>query len=146
MDYAYKMILVPIDIEEPKLTEGALNHAAYLSKMSQAKIRLMNVRPSIPTYYMGEHPQQLIKIQDDATNKVQKELEALASTLDVSADQVSVVVTWGSIYDEILKEAEVCGADLIVVGSRRPTMSTYLIGSNAARVVRHAKTSVLVVR
>ncbi|AMH18728.1 universal stress protein G [Hafnia paralvei ATCC 29927] len=146
MDYAYKMILVPIDIEEPKLTEGALNHAAYLAKMSQAKIRLMNVRPSIPTYYMGEHPQQLIKIQDDATNKVQKELEALASTLDVSADQVSVVVTWGSIYDEILKEAEVCGADLIVVGSRRPTMSTYLIGSNAARVVRHAKTSVLVVR
>lgn len=140
------MILVPIDIEEPKLTEGALNHAAYLAKMSQAKIRLMNVRPSIPTYYMGEHPQQLIKIQDDATNKVQKELEALASTLDVSADQVSVVVTWGSIYDEILKEAEVCGADLIVVGSRRPTMSTYLIGSNAARVVRHAKTSVLVVR
>ena len=146
MDYAYKMILVPIDIEEPKLTEGALNHAAYLAKMSQAKIRLMNVRPSIPTYYMGEHPQQLIKIQDDATNKVQKELEALASTLDVSADQVSVVVTWGSIYDEILKESEVCGADLIVVGSRRPTMSTYLIGSNAARVVRHAKTSVLVVR
>lgn len=146
MDYAYKMILVPIDIEEPKLTEGALNHAAYLAKMSQAKIRLMNVRPSIPTYYMGGHPQQLIKIQDDATNKVQKELEALASTLDVSADQVSVVVTWGSIYDEILKEAEVCGADLIVVGSRRPTMSTYLIGSNAARVVRHAKTSVLVVR
>lgn len=146
MDYAYKMILVPIDIEEPKLTEGALNHAAYLAKMSQAKIRLMNVRPSIPTYYMGEHPQQLIKIQDDATNKVQKALEALASTLDVSADQVSVVVTWGSIYDEILKEAEVCGADLIVVGSRRPTMSTYLIGSNAARVVRHAKTSVLVVR
>ncbi|EHM47939.1 MULTISPECIES: universal stress protein [Hafnia] len=146
MDYAYKMILVPIDIEEPKLTEGALNHAAYLAKMSQAKIRLMNVRPSIPTYYMGEHPQQLIKIQDDATNKVQKELEALASALDLSADQVSVVVTWGSIYDEILKEAEVCGADLIVVGSRRPTMSTYLIGSNAARVVRHAKTSVLVVR
>ncbi|MHA6309115.1 universal stress protein [Hafnia paralvei] len=146
MDYAYKMILVPIDIEEPKLTEGALNHAAYLAKMSQAKIRLMNVRPSIPTYYMGEHPQQLIKIQDDATNKVQKELETLASALDLSADQVSVVVTWGSIYDEILKEAEVCGADLIVVGSRRPTMSTYLIGSNAARVVRHAKTSVLVVR
>lgn len=146
MDYAYKMILVPIDIEEPKLTEGALNHAAYLAKMSQAKIRLMNVRPSIPTYYMGEHPQQLIKIQDDATNKVQKELEALASALDLSADQVSVVVTWGSIYDQILKEAEVCGADLIVVGSRRPTMSTYLIGSNAARVVRHAKTSVLVVR
>ncbi len=146
MDYAYKMILVPIDIEEPKLTEGALNQAAYLAKMSQAKIRLMNVRPSIPTYYMGEHPQQLIKIQDDATNKVQKELEALASALDLSAAQVSVVVTWGSIYDEILKEAEVCGADLIVVGSRRPTMSTYLIGSNAARVVRHAKTSVLVVR
>jgi nucleotide-binding universal stress UspA family protein len=52
----------------------------------------------------------------------------------------------GSVYNEVLKEADRMAADLIVVGSHRPTMSTYLLGSNAAAIVRHAKCSVLVVR
>ena len=38
------------------------------------------------------------------------------------------------------------GADLIVIGSHRPAMSTYLLGSNAKTIVRHAKCSVLVLR
>jgi nucleotide-binding universal stress UspA family protein len=33
-----------------------------------------------------------------------------------------------------------------VVGSHRPTMATYLLGSNAKTIVRHAKCSVLIVR
>ena len=37
-------------------------------------------------------------------------------------------------------------ADLIVIGSHRPAMSTYLLGSNAKTVARHATCSVLIVR
>jgi nucleotide-binding universal stress UspA family protein len=37
-------------------------------------------------------------------------------------------------------------ADLIAVGSHRPVMSDYLLGSNAKTIVRHALCSVLVVR
>jgi nucleotide-binding universal stress UspA family protein len=37
-------------------------------------------------------------------------------------------------------------ADLIVIGSHHPNWSTYLIGSNATKIVRHALCSVLVVR
>jgi nucleotide-binding universal stress UspA family protein len=42
--------------------------------------------------------------------------------------------------------AEKAGADLVVVGSHRPAMKDYLLGTNAARVVRHARCSVLVAR
>jgi universal stress protein F len=52
----------------------------------------------------------------------------------------------GGVYPEILAEAEACGADLIVIGSHRPAMSTYLLGSNAKTVARHATCSVLIVR
>ena len=38
------------------------------------------------------------------------------------------------------------GADLIVVGSHRPAMKDYLLGTNAAPVVRHATCSMLVAR
>jgi len=47
---------------------------------------------------------------------------------------------------EILRVAEEAGADLIVVGSHRPAMKDYLLGTNASRVVRHARCSVLVAR
>jgi nucleotide-binding universal stress UspA family protein len=56
------------------------------------------------------------------------------------------VVGLGSVYNEVLNQADRIGADLIVVGSHQPSMATYLLGSNAATIVRHAKCSVLVVR
>ena len=58
-----------------------------------------------------------------------------------------LVVTHGeSIYDEILGQAKEAGADLIIVGSHRPAMKDYLLGTNAGRVVRHASCSVLIAR
>jgi nucleotide-binding universal stress UspA family protein len=59
---------------------------------------------------------------------------------------VKCTVGHGSIYAEILRASRDAGADLIVMASHRPEMKDYLIGANAARVVRHADCSVLVVR
>ena len=55
-------------------------------------------------------------------------------------------VASGGVYHELLREASDWGADLIVVGSHRPVMSDYLLGSNAKTIVAHAQCSVLVVR
>ncbi|SDX72937.1 universal stress protein [Roseicitreum antarcticum] len=55
-------------------------------------------------------------------------------------------VLHGSIYDEILRAADKLDADLIVIGSHRPELKDYLLGPNAARVVRHGRQSVYVVR
>jgi nucleotide-binding universal stress UspA family protein len=59
---------------------------------------------------------------------------------------VETTIGQGSVYAEILRTARDSGADLIVMASHRPEMKDYLIGTNAARVVRHASCSVLVVR
>jgi nucleotide-binding universal stress UspA family protein len=66
---------------------------------------------------------------------------------DASDLNANILVTHGtSIYAEILAVAEEAETDLIVVGSHRPAMKDYLLGTNAARVVRHAGCSVLVAR
>ena len=52
----------------------------------------------------------------------------------------------GTIYHEICRIAENAGSDLIVMASHRPEVKDYLLGPNAARVVRHAKQSVFIVR
>jgi universal stress protein F len=72
--------------------------------------------------------------------------EEISAGLAIPKESTSHTVRFGGIYVEILAEADDWGADLIVVGSHRPSMSTYLIGSNAKTIVRHAKCSVLVIR
>ena len=74
------------------------------------------------------------------------EIKVLTAKIDLPPERLSSTVRMGGVYPEILAEAESWGADLIVIGSHRPAMMTYLLGSNAKTVVRHAKCSVLVVR
>lgn len=56
------------------------------------------------------------------------------------------VVANGTVYEEILKAAKETKCDFIVMASHRPELKDYLLGPNAARVVRHAECSVLVIR
>ena len=64
----------------------------------------------------------------------------------VGTERLETLVRIGGIYHEVLEAAEARKADLVVVGSHRPGMATYLIGSNATAIVRHATCSVLVIR
>jgi nucleotide-binding universal stress UspA family protein len=82
------------------------------------------------------------KAAEDALTLVVKEI-------DFDAARVSSSVRQGSIYQEILEEANAINADIIVMSSHRPhkhAIRTYFLGSNAGHVVRYANCSVLVVR
>ncbi len=48
--------------------------------------------------------------------------------------------------EEILRVAREIEADLILLAAHRPELKDFLLGPNAARVVRHFDGSVLVVR
>ena len=56
------------------------------------------------------------------------------------------IISVGNVYEEVLKTARINEADLIVIGAHRPDLKDFLLGPNAARVVRHANCSVYVVR
>jgi nucleotide-binding universal stress UspA family protein len=74
-------------------------------------------------------------------------IAALIRCVDAADLNPNILVTHGaSIYAEILGVAGEAEADLVVVGSHRPAMKDYLLGTNAARVVRQARCSVLVAR
>ena len=78
---------------------------------------------------------------------LENRIAALIRRVNASDLKPNIIVTHGaSIYAEILAVAEEAEADLVVVGSHRPAMKDYLLGTNAARVVRHARRSVLVAR
>lgn len=86
------------------------------------------------------------EFENQAVVKANEGLKALVAKTGLPAERVHCSVSFESPRDETLQLAQEIGADLIVVGSRRPNVKTYLLGSNAAAIVRHATTTVLVVR
>jgi len=139
----FKTILVPVDLGEVETAKPAIDKAVELAKASSGSLRLVYVRAIVPVTYMEFMPPTF---DEEQQGEADVKLAKLAAGVGLSSDRVFAVVRLGSVYAEVLDEAEKTGTDLIVIGSHRPTMATYLLGSNAATVVRHAKCSVLVVR
>ena len=87
-----------------------------------------------------------VLVDTQERERAELDIGKLAKETGRPAGKISTAVRLGAIYHEVLGEATDWGADLIVVGSHHPSFATYLIGSNAANIVRHAHCSVLVVR
>lgn len=139
----YKTILVPVDLADPETSRPALDQAVSLADASGGNLRLIYIRSIMPVTYMEFVPPSF---DLDQQREAEEGLAEIATGVALPKERVSSVVRLGSVYHEVLDEADKAAADLIVIGSHRPSMSTYLLGSNATTIVRHAKVSVLVVR
>lgn len=137
-----RKIVVPLDVDVEESAAEALTLARELAEAHGAKLVLLHVVEQVPTYAMANLPPEF----RGRASKVAKEaLQAVAAQhgLDGKAE---LAVREGRPSTEILAYAGAAGVDMIVLGSHDPGATDYLLGSVAARVVRHAHCSVLVVR
>ncbi|QME72593.1 universal stress protein UspF [Escherichia fergusonii] len=142
-----RTILVPIDISDSELTQRVISHVENEAKIDDAQVHFLTVIPSLPYYaslglaYSAELP-----AMDDLKAEGKSQLEDIIQKFNISTDRIHIHVAEGAPKDKILELAKTLPADLIIIASHRPDITTYLLGSNAAAVVRHAECSVLVVR
>ena len=134
----YKRIILAVDLAETSTAPKGLEQALELTKLGGGASRLVNVQPVVRATFMEYLPADF-----DMEERAQEALDAI---IDLPAERKSSAARAGGIYHELLQEATDWNADLIVVGSHRPVMIDYLLGSNAKTIVRHAQCSVLVVR
>jgi nucleotide-binding universal stress UspA family protein len=139
----YKRIILAVDLAEPALNPKGLAQAVGLAKLSGGELRLVNVQPVMPATFMEYVP---VDFDVEQAKRATEALDAILAAIDLPPEHKTAVTRAGGIYHELLEEASEWDADLIVVGSHRPVMSDYLLGSNAKTIVRHAQCSVLVVR
>ena len=139
-----KSILVPVDLNHESSWNTALPQAVALAKSTGAVLHVLTVIPDYGSSMVGSFfPEDFA---DNALKETKETLDSLVAT-NIPADvEATAHAVHGTIYKRILATADDNGCDLIVLGSHRPSMSDYLLGPNAARVVRHAKQSVYVVR
>ncbi len=139
-----KSILFPIDLNQESSWKSALPIVISMAKEADAELNVLTVIPDYGMSIVGS-----FFPADHAKNTMAETEKALAEFVsDKFSGELKVAskVRHGTIYKEILKAAEKYGTDLIILASHRPETKDYLLGPNAARVVRHASQSVYVVR
>ena len=140
----YKNILFPVDITETGSWKESLPVVLEYMEAFEATLHIMTVvsngRMSLVQQYFPQGSAERI------IAKMRVALEKFVGENIPKKYKVKNVVATGSVYECIIKTAEKAKVDLIVMSAHRPELKDYLLGPNAAKVVRHSNCSVLVVR
>ncbi|MBU2994778.1 universal stress protein [Octadecabacter sp. 1_MG-2023] len=141
-----KTILCAVDINRPKDEAQVVKEAKKLADLDGAQLDVITVVPdfgaNVVSAYFKDHD---VKSAQDGAAKLLNEMVADVIGAEANKD-VRHLVAVGSVYEEVLKAAKLSKAGLIVIGAHRADFKDYLLGPNAARVVRHSNCSVYVVR
>ncbi len=137
----YDRIVVAVALFSNGATSRKLIEKANALINPNGTITLIHVLDEIPPYLAASIEQEQLL---DHRKALRAQLTSLAAT--AVAGHVDIDLRGGRAAEEIIACADECKADLIMIASHKPGLSDYFIGSTAARVVRHAQTSVLVAR
>ncbi|GAB6054066.1 universal stress protein [Magnetospira thiophila] len=140
----YKDILLCVDLQDEAGLKKAFQTSIEYCQAFGSTLHVLTVVPEFGSPQVGQYfPEGAEKqIVDDAKKSLHNVVkQGIPDTI-----KVQHIVAQGSIYHRILEMAERVKADLIVVTAHRTGLKDFLLGPNAARVVRHANCSVTVVR
>ncbi len=133
----YSTIIVPM----------ALDHGISDSTLAIAR-RLLSDGGRIIALHVYEAPPASVKayLDENLLQEATRAGNALLKEKIAGHEGVEPVLLKGHVGRSITDYADEIGADCIVMGSHQPGLTDYLLGSTAARVVRHAHCAVHVHR
>jgi universal stress protein G len=138
----FTTIIVAIDVNDPENAQAAIARAVAVAG-TEARIHFLYVRYFLPSRYT-----ELLASDFD----LREEEEALTAmrqwctSAGVDEARTRFITRRGRVRDEVIAEAAEQNADLIVIGSDQPSLSSRLLGSNASAIVHQSPVSVLVAR
>ena len=135
-------IIVAVDVNTPDLARAAIAGAAEVAG-DDTTVHLLYVRYYLPTRYS-----ELLdgSFDENEERDALAAMKAWASEAGLAPDRTHLLTRRGRVRDEVLGEAARLKADLVVIGSHQPSITSKLLGSNASAIIHQSPVSVLVVR
>jgi nucleotide-binding universal stress UspA family protein len=150
----YQKILVPHD--GSVMSDKALSHATYLSKISGAEIVVLNVIEDVVippstllTFIKPDRP--IEKAKEDLRNTLEGEVKQMLDERirqckeDAGINKISYKIRTGKIVDEIVHQSEEMDFDLIIMASSRISSYVRVLGSTVRKVVDSIRKPVLLI-
>ena len=141
----YKTIIMPVDVFEMELSDKAVRHAEFLAQQDGI-IHLLHVLPGSSSFTMSRFTADLRRFEEHLQHEAETRLKTMVGHFSIDPSRIKMHVRFGNVRDMVNELANEIKADVVVIGSRNPSISTHLLGSNASRVIRHAHIPVMVVR
>ena len=139
----YENILFPVDLEHTVEAEKALKIAVDEAKRSKAKLSIMTVAPGFGMPIVASFfDEGAVK---NALKEIARHLKQYVDENIPDDIETDAIVVEGNPAELILKQAQNGKIDLIVIASHNSQIENLLLGSCAAKVVRHAHCTVTVV-
>ena len=141
----YSKILMPVDVFEMDVSDKAVKHAEFLAG-SDGIIYLLHVLPQSSRLIMHGFAHDLRRFEEHLEKEAETRLAQMQEHFSFPPERVIPLVRFGNVRDEVNQAAEDLDVNVIIIGSKNPSISTHLLGSNAATIVRHAKKPVFIIR
>lgn len=141
----YKTIIMPVDVFEMELSDKAVRHAEFLAQQDGI-IHLLHVLPGSSSFTMSRFTADLRRFEEHLQHEAETRLQTMVGHFSIDPSRIKSHVRFGNVRDMVNELANEIKADVVVIGSRNPSISTHLLGSNASSVIRHAYIPVMVVR
>jgi nucleotide-binding universal stress UspA family protein len=137
----FDTVLLPLDLNHPASWERALPMAKKVAGIG-GKLHVLGIVHDLGMASIASYLPE--GFEQEALNRMKAELDAFVAE---HAPGATARVGHGHVPERILATADEIDADLIVMASHPPDeLMSFLVGSNADRVVRHSSRPVLVVR
>jgi nucleotide-binding universal stress UspA family protein len=139
--------LIATSFMAPSATvEQALN-LAELAASSVALLHVVEISRSELNPAVFASLEEIQARLDAYQKRAHQRLESLAEPFQQAGIACTTSVRIGIPYEEVLKEVESIGPDLVVVGAKAASaLGRFLLGGTAEQVVRHAPCPVVVIR
>ena len=140
----HKNILFPVDLEHTAEVATALQVALEEARRAQAKLTVMTVAPGFGMPIVASFFEE--NAVKNALKEVARHLKRYMDENIPDDIETKAVVVEGNPAELILKQAKIDSVDLIVIASDNSQIENLLLGSCAAKVVRHSRCTVTVVK
>ena len=145
----YQKILVPVDGSDT--SNRGLDEALRLARLTGAQLRLVHVIDELSLMIGMESFAALsadtVRLLREGGQQILADARRRAAAAGVQAETVLVDTFTSGVCDEILRQCNEWGTDLVVLGTHgRRGVRRLFMGSDAEQVVRLAPVPVLLVR
>lgn len=138
-----KRILVPVDLHQEADRAFLLEEAVTYAQATNAKLILLNV---VDIDFDSSMVDRFDDVKNQYAQAAKQKLRDVASRRVPDELIEDIKVTSGRSYSKVVDAAKELNVDLIIMAAHKLEMAEYMLGMTAARVVRHAHCSVMVVR
>lgn len=138
----YKNIMLAVDLG--KDTENLLKKAHQQAVLNQATLTLIHVDPDFSAFYPLDEEKDVIYAKDALHYESVLKMKALIDELNIKVD--AHILASGALEDEILKQVDHCGIDLLMLGHHQSGFLRQIFLAPSEPLIRKMPCDVILIK